>query len=66
MTGLLLDVGSVVEQVATELKVSAHERRQTNERLDRLLRSQAETRQVLGQTELHIPQHHTRRRPLGH
>jgi hypothetical protein len=62
---LLLDIGTAIEKLIAEVITSHGERRRIGEQLDRLLRSQTETRRQLGQTQLHILPHHTRRRPLG-
>jgi len=62
---LLLDIGAAIERLTAEVITSHGERRRIGEQLDRLLRSQTETRRALGATSLHLPPHHSRRRPLG-
>jgi hypothetical protein len=62
---LLLDVGAAIEKLTAEVITSHSERRRIGEMLDRLLRSQTETRRALGGTSLHIPPRHSARRPLG-
>jgi hypothetical protein len=64
-TALYIDIGAAVEQLRAELAVNTHERRETNEVLGRLARQHVELRRDLGQTDLHVPLHHSRRRPLG-
>jgi hypothetical protein len=62
---LLLDVGAAIEKLTGEVIASRPERRRIGEQLERLLRSQTETRRQLGQTNLHVPLRHSARRPLG-
>jgi hypothetical protein len=62
---LLVEIGAAIEKLTAEVLASHSERRRIGEQLDRLLRSQVETRRQLGQTQLHIPPRHSRRRPLG-
>ena len=62
---LYLDIGAAVEQLRAELAISTHERRAGNEAIARLSRQYTELRRDLGQTELHVPLRHSRRRPLG-
>jgi hypothetical protein len=62
---LLLDVGAAIEKLTAEVIASRPERRRIGEQLERLLRSQTETRRQLGQTNLHVPLRHSARRPLG-
>jgi hypothetical protein len=64
-SGLLLDIGAAIERLTSEVISTHGERRRIGEQLDRLLRSQTETRRALGATSLHIPPRHSRRRPLG-
>jgi hypothetical protein len=64
-SGLLLDVGAAIEKLTAEVIASRPERRRIGEQLERLLRSQTETRRQLGQTNLHVPLRHSARRPLG-
>ncbi|HEY1432718.1 MAG TPA: hypothetical protein VGF39_14000 [Stellaceae bacterium] len=65
LTALLETVVETLQHIEGELAKTACERRQISEQLDRLLRSQTETRRQLGLTDLHIPSRHTRRWPLG-
>jgi hypothetical protein len=60
-----LDLAATAERLASDLTTAARERREIRERLNQLLRAQTETRRALGQTDLHIPVRHSRRRPLG-
>jgi hypothetical protein len=64
-TGLLFAVGTVLEQVRAELRAAAGERRRVNERIEALLRHLVELRRGAGQVELHRPERHSRKRPLG-
>jgi hypothetical protein len=64
-TTLYLDIGAAVEQLRAELAVNTYERRAGNEAIARLSRQHTELRRDLGQTELHVPLRHSRRRPLG-
>jgi hypothetical protein len=63
---LYLDIGAAIEQLRAELALSTRERRETNEAVGRLSRQHTELRRDLGQTDLHVPLRHSRRRPLGH
>jgi hypothetical protein len=62
---LFIDVGAALEKLASELQITTHERRQTNEKIAMLLRQHTELRRDLKATELHIPLRHSRRKPLG-
>ncbi len=53
------------KQLVRELATAAHERRQTNEKLDLLMRQQAELRRDLGALERPLSPRPTRRKPMG-
>lgn len=52
-------------QLTRELATAAHERRQTNEKVDLLMRQLAELRRDLGTLERPVAPRPTRRKPLG-
>jgi hypothetical protein len=54
------------ERLVAELAKSAQERRQTNDKVDRLARQLAELRRHLGALETPQAPRISRRRPLGH
>jgi hypothetical protein len=66
LSDLVLEMGAALKRVSAELSRSTAERRVLRERMDQMLRVQAETRRGLGQLELHQAPRHSRRRPLGH
>jgi hypothetical protein len=59
-----LDLSATVERLGGELRIAAHERRQTNERIDQLQRLLVELRRALGLSDLHCPPRSSRRRPV--
>jgi hypothetical protein len=62
---VVLDLATVTERLAAELRTTAHERRQISETIVRLERQFVEMKRSRGERELHIPARHSRRRPLG-
>jgi len=64
LAGVELKWAQAFAEIREELRVSAHERRQTNEKLDHMLRQLTEARRDLGSIEATQMPRATRRRPM--
>jgi hypothetical protein len=61
----LLEIRRLLEQVSSELAISAHERRKGNATMELMLRKLTALERQRGVIEPHEAPGHTRRRPLG-